>query len=121
MTNSSALLEKETAGAARSEPLRTGSPFNMRTCQNTASRQEHSGTDTLLEGTLTGAPSREKLSKRETQILELILAGHTNREIAQKIYRTERTVEYHRNRLMRKLDTHTPVELVKRAMAMGLA
>ncbi len=77
--------------------------------------------DTSLEKTLNGPSIDEILTKRERQILEYIIAGHTNKEIAQKLYRTQRTVEYHRNRLMRKLDTHTTAELVKRAILMGIA
>ena len=49
-----------------------------------------------------------------------VLDGKTNKEIAQLLYRTERTIEYHRNRLMRKLGTHNIVELIKRAIEMGI-
>ncbi|MHC4551762.1 MAG: response regulator transcription factor [Planctomycetota bacterium] len=76
--------------------------------------------DKTLEETLTGPGIDKILSKRERQILEYIVEGNTNKEIAQKLYRTQRTVEYHRNRLMRKLDTHTTAELVKRAILMGV-
>jgi two-component system, NarL family, response regulator DegU len=89
--------------------------------QTTAPRAEHLNMDNRLEETLSGSKSNKALSKREKQILEFVLAGNTNGEIAQKIYRTERTVEYHRNRLMKKLGTHTIVELVKYAIAMGIA
>lgn len=76
--------------------------------------------DKTLEETLSGPNIDKILSKRELQILEYIVEGNTNKEIAQKLYRTQRTVEYHRNRLMRKLDTHTTAELVKRAILMGI-
>ena len=54
------------------------------------------------------------------EVLQLIVDGNTNKRIAQKLYRTERTVEYHRNRLMGKLDAHNAADLVKRAIAMGI-
>ena len=76
--------------------------------------------DNLLEMKLSGPVFETVLTKRETEILNFVLAGKTNKEIAQTLYRTERTVEYHRNRMMRKLGTHTTVELVKRAIAMGI-
>lgn len=76
--------------------------------------------DKTLEDKLSGPTASDILTKREIQILDYIIAGNTNKEIAQKLYRTQRTVEYHRNRLMRKLDTHTTAELVKRAILMGL-
>ena len=63
----------------------------------------------------------EPLTKREVQILHSILAGKTNKQIALMLSRSRRTIEYHRNRLMRKLDSRNTVELVKRAVAMGIA
>jgi len=121
MADRSALLEEGTAANVGHERLDTIRTFRRRTDLRAASLREQSKMDRLLEGTLTGTPSVKIFSKREKQVLNFILAGHTNREIAQKIYRTERTVEYHRNRLMRKLNTHTSAELVKRAIAMGIA
>lgn len=76
--------------------------------------------DKLLEETLNGPEIDQILSKRELQILKYIIEGLTNKEIAGKLYRTQRTVEYHRNRLMRKLDTHSTAELVRRAILMGI-
>jgi len=77
--------------------------------------------DELLENTLYNLVPENNLTKRETEILNLILSGNTNKEISQKISRTERTIEYHRNRLMHKLGTKTAAELVKRAIALGIA
>ena len=76
--------------------------------------------DTFLERELNHPGIDVKLTKREREILDFVLAGHTNRQIAQKLFRTERTIEYHRNRMMRKLGAHNPIELVKRAIAMGI-
>lgn len=76
--------------------------------------------DKTLELNLSGPPIEVVLTKREREVLGYVLAGNTNKEIAQKLYRTERTVEYHRNRMMRKLGIRTTVELVKRAIAMGI-
>ena len=79
------------------------------------------GTDELLENTLADDTNiAELLTNREAEILRLIVLGKTNKEIARALCRTERTVEYHRNRLMRKLDAHNAAELVKRAITMGL-
>jgi DNA-binding NarL/FixJ family response regulator len=60
------------------------------------------------------------LTKRECEILKLIVSGRTNKQIAQGLSRSERTVEFHRNRLMRKMGAHNAAELVKSAMGMGL-
>ena len=84
-------------------------------------RNIHCDRDTLLEGTL--VPSINKpdfgLTKREGEILRLIVAGQTNKQIARQLSRSERTVEYHRNRLMRKMAVHNAAELVKQAITTG--
>ncbi len=60
------------------------------------------------------------LSKKELAILRLILLGSSNKEIAQILHRSIRTIEDHRRHIMRKLDVESVVDLVKRAAAMGL-
>ncbi|HAL46024.1 MAG: hypothetical protein A2Y12_14935 [Planctomycetes bacterium GWF2_42_9] len=76
--------------------------------------------DELLEDTLCKSFQENQLTKRELEILDLIISGNTNKEISQKINRTERTIEYHRNRLMHKLGTKTAAELVKKAILLGI-
>jgi DNA-binding CsgD family transcriptional regulator len=58
------------------------------------------------------------LTDREGEILGLIARGLTNREIAEQIYLSVRTVEWHRSRLAAKLGVSSRSELV--AMARGL-
>lgn len=78
--------------------------------------------DNLLEGTLAGQLTISvPLTRREKQILQSILAGLTNKQIARSMCRSRRTIEYHRHRLMLKLNAHSTAELVKGAIAMGLA
>lgn len=72
--------------------------------------------DTLMPTSCMG----RTLTKRETEILQLIVSGKTNKEIAHTLCRTKRTVEYHRYRLMRKLEAHNAADLVKRAIAAGV-
>jgi len=82
---------------------------------------KRSKTDKLLENTLVNNIGiSEILTKREIQILQLILAGKTNKQIARALSRSRRTIEYHRNRLMHKLNVHNAAELVKRAIAIGI-
>lgn len=61
-------------------------------------------------------PSIPKLSKRETEILWYIAQGYTNREIAKKLYISFRTVHNHRNNIMKKLNMHKTVQLVRYAL-----
>lgn len=60
------------------------------------------------------------LTKTEKNILRLILQGRTNKEIANILCRSVRTVEVHRSHIMHKLDVYSIVDLVKRATAMDL-
>lgn len=60
-----------------------------------------------------------KLTKKETEILEFILNGLTNLEIAEKLGKSKRTIETHRFNLMKKLDVKNLVELSKKAQELG--
>lgn len=62
-----------------------------------------------------------KITQREREVLRLICSGKTSRVIAQQLCISDKTVETHRTRIMQKLDTHCVVDLVKFAMANGLA
>ena len=62
----------------------------------------------------------EPLTRTEAKVLKLIINGKSNRWIAKLLKRSMRTVEVHRAHLMRKLGVDNLVELIKRAVAMGL-
>lgn len=62
----------------------------------------------------------ELLTPRETDILLLIVQGYTNRQIAEELTLSVRTVEGHRSNLMDKLGLHSRVELVRYAREHGL-
>jgi DNA-binding NarL/FixJ family response regulator len=80
----------------------------------------HKG-DTLLESALVfSADNAIDLTRRESEILRLIVSGQTNKEIAKRLSRSERTVEFHRNRLMRKMAAHNAAELVRQAIGLGI-
>lgn len=59
------------------------------------------------------------LSPRETEVLGLIADGHTNAEIAQRLYLSVRTVESHRAHIQRKTGRATRAELVALAREQG--
>jgi len=60
------------------------------------------------------------LTRRETEILHLIIEEHTNQEIADKLFLSLRTIENHRFSLFQKLDVKNTVGLVKVAIQLGL-
>jgi two-component system response regulator TtrR len=53
------------------------------------------------------------LTEREHQVLDLILAGNMNKQIAHELSVSEKTVEVHRARVMKKLEVRTVAELVR--------
>jgi two-component system response regulator NreC len=60
------------------------------------------------------------LSEREAEVLGLIALGHTNAEIAAKLYLSVRTVESHRSHVQQKLRLTTRSQLVHYALQHGL-
>jgi two-component system response regulator NreC len=62
----------------------------------------------------------DDLSARETEVLQLIALGHTNTEIAERLYLSVRTVESHRAHIQQKLRLSTRAELVHYALGHGL-
>ena len=61
-----------------------------------------------------------QLTARERQVLVGVAGGRTNKQIAQELGISHRTVESHRESLMRKLDVYTVAGLTKIAIAEGL-
>jgi DNA-binding NarL/FixJ family response regulator len=75
-----------------------------------------------LEGgaTLKSKSSWETLTRREREILKLIAEGYKNREIADFLCISEKTVVKHRANLMEKLDIHKVSSLTAYAVSKGL-
>jgi two-component system response regulator NreC len=68
--------------------------------------------------TASGPP--DDLSARETEVLRLIALGHTNSEIASRLYLSVRTVESHRAHLQQKTGRTSRADLVAYAREHGL-
>ncbi len=87
------------------------------------------GTDrvaALLRRLGAAAPARSRdgqdravasLSARETEVLGLIQAGHTNAEIAKRLYISPKTAEHHVSRVLSKLGVRTRAEAAALAAA----
>jgi NarL family two-component system response regulator LiaR len=65
-------------------------------------------------------PLVEPLSERELEVLGLIAAGHTNREIANRLFIAYGTVKRHINNIYGKLQVRHRAEAVARARDLGL-
>jgi two-component system nitrate/nitrite response regulator NarL len=61
-----------------------------------------------------------KLSEREREVLALIAEGRSNKEVASRLGIGVRTIETHRERIMRKLDIHSIAGLTRFAIVNGL-
>lgn len=66
-----------------------------------------------------GSP-KDILTPREREVLKLIAEGKSNKEIAQILDLSVKTVDVHRTNLMKKLDIHDVATLVKFAIKKGL-
>jgi DNA-binding NarL/FixJ family response regulator len=62
----------------------------------------------------------KKISSRETEVLQLLAEGNTSKEIGELLFLSSKTVDVHRNNLMKKLDLHTIPDLTKYAIREGL-
>jgi DNA-binding NarL/FixJ family response regulator len=80
----------------------------------------------VIEGYLDGRKTLrshspwDTLTQREREVLKLIAEGYKNREIADYLYISVKTVEKHRANLMKKLDLHSTSALTALAMEKGL-
>ncbi len=74
----------------------------------------------IREPGLKGLEPRDNLSEREQEVLHLVAAGHTNKEIAAQLGLSAKTVETYKARLMSKLGLHTRAEIVRYAVRRGL-
>jgi RNA polymerase sigma factor (sigma-70 family) len=61
-----------------------------------------------------------KLTPREREVFELVIRGKTNKQVANVLGTTERTIKAHRHRVMEKLQVQTLAELVSLAERAGI-
>jgi len=81
-----------------------------------AERREH-----RLDATVETGHGFERLTAREREVLRLVVAGRSNKEVAQTLGISPRTVENHRAHIMEKTDIHSLAELVAAARNAGVA
>ncbi|MGD8228609.1 MAG: response regulator transcription factor [Desulfobacteraceae bacterium] len=72
------------------------------------------------KGTIKTRSAWDTLTRREREILKLIAEGYKNKEVADHLCISLKTVEKHRANLMKKLDLHNAAELTAFAMEKGL-
>ena len=62
----------------------------------------------------------DSLSEREREVFQLIVEGHSNKEIADLLSVSTTTIETHRAHILQKLDVHNMAELVLYAVRRGI-
>ncbi len=63
---------------------------------------------------------KKELSFREKEVLQLIAEGNSSKEIGEILFLSSKTVDVHRNNIMKKIDIYTISELTKYAIQNGL-
>jgi len=61
-----------------------------------------------------------RLTKREIEVLSLVLEGKSSREVANSLYCSKRTVDFHLARIYEKLQVSNRVQAMRRAALLGL-
>ena len=61
-----------------------------------------------------------ELSSREKEVLQLVTEGKSSKEIGQVLFLSPKTIDVHRNNIMKKIDLYTIPELTKYAIQKGL-
>lgn len=61
-----------------------------------------------------------KLTKREIEVLRLVLEGKSSREVADALYCSKRTIDFHLARIYEKLQVTNRVQAMRRATLLGL-
>ena len=76
--------------------------------------------DSITDSAAENIQINNALTHRQQEILRLIAMEYTNDEIAGKLFLAKRTVDTHRQNMLRKLDVKNTVGLVKAAYALNL-
>ncbi len=76
--------------------------------------------DTYIQNQLGIEDTKDGLTQRERQVLNLLLGGRSNREIGGLLGISPKTVDKHRANIMSKLNVHSFAELMHYALSHGL-
>jgi FixJ family two-component response regulator len=83
---------------------------------------KHDGERIAIEQSLAGVRhSYDSLTPRERDVLGFVLAGLMNKQIASEMNLSEITVKIHRGQMMKKMESRSVAELVRKAEAIHLA
>jgi len=78
------------------------------------------GLEALISNALAVRRPLHALTDRQIQVLKLVAEGHRTREVAKRLGLRVKTVESHRSEIMKRLNIHDVVSLVRYAIRVGL-
>jgi DNA-binding NarL/FixJ family response regulator len=128
-TNEEFILNALKAGAKGYLPKNTSREELVKAIESVHQGSEFFGetiSKTILKSYIRNAKQEQKessqdiLTPRETEILQLVALGYINKEIGDQLDISIRTVETHKNHIMRKLDLKSSVEMAKYAIKNNL-
>lgn len=67
-----------------------------------------------------GPPEAIRLTRRELEILALIVEGHTSKKVADMLFVSKRTVDFHLDNIYNKLQVNNRMQALQRASRLGL-
>jgi len=76
--------------------------------------------DSMRRGAPGGARASDDLTPRQREVLQLVVEGHSSKQIAAALHISRRTAEFHKARLMVTLGVHNTAELIQYAMRTGV-
>lgn len=115
--------EREQALEWLCDAYRTASKLGARPLASAAAREVSNLGESVAQRLGGRAATRTdgvQLTRRELEVLRLVSIGRTNREIAQELFISQRTVDMHVRNLLGKLDCRSRVEASHRAGELGL-
>ncbi len=122
MHNDPGLVEAAFEIGARGYLLKDDTMDDLLYAVRAVLRGERFTSVSLTTGETRGArPSSTELSRREREVVSLIAAGLTSKEIASRLSISVKTVETHRARIMQKLGVRKSADVIRYALTAGLA
>lgn len=112
-------LVKQSAGQDLLKAVREANKGNTFFSPSISSRLQAQTSKNFAQS---GSKKREgpRLTSRETEVLELIAEGYANKQIADELKISIKTVEKHRQQMMSKLNIHEVASLTRYALSKGL-
>jgi DNA-binding CsgD family transcriptional regulator len=100
--------------------------YAVSTTQNGGAIRDNVGENpTAVTGTAVGRDKKKgtrvvKLTKREIEVLTLVIEGNSSKEVADQLYVSKRTVDFHLANIYHKLDVTNRVQAFREATRRGL-